>query len=142
MREYRYTRSKLVESGKYKNIRHTCNNGYVVIELISLGTNYYFQENRGAVKSLNPCTDDRIYKHKKSDLEEGVICLEYYDNGISCKTLHVMYIPPRCETFAKAGSHCNCGSTTIDWQFSIEKGSTETLFYDLLHIQKASFGYF
>lgn len=61
---------------------------------------------------MDACNDSRIKKHPKSDLKKGYIIYELYK----------FYIPPTCQTFVTVGSHCNCGSTTNNWQFSIQKG--------------------
>ena len=84
------------------------------------------------VKSLDACNDIRVRKYPKSDLEKGWIISKEYK----------FYIPPTCQTFVNIGSHCNCGSTTTAWQFSIEKGNHKTLYYlYLLHIQRPSLAF-
>ena len=81
---------------------------------------------------LDGCNDDSVRKFPKSDLEKGWIISNEYK----------FYIPPTCQTFVSLGSHCNCLSTTTDWQFSIEKGNPKTLYYlYLLHIQKPSLAF-
>lgn len=115
--EYSYPKSKLVESGKYKYKWHDCHDGNIILELISNGPDYYYhvasgKNNYNAVKSLDACNDDRIEKYKRSNLKKGWIIWNEYK----------FYIPPTCQTFVTVGSHCNCGSTTNDWQFSIQKG--------------------
>ena len=164
MQEYSYQKSKLVESGLYKYKWHDCIDGNIILELISNGADYYYPSNfhfqflsmlrligftaisddgktiTGSaadesfplVKSLDGCNDDSVRKFPKSDLEKGWIISNEYK----------FYIPPTCQTFVSLGSHCNCLSTTTDWQFSIEKGNPKTLYYlYLLHIQKPSLAF-
>lgn len=100
--------------------------------MISIGPDYYEPKGigKGAVKSLDACNDDRITKHQFQEMFYSYI------------PVLTFYIPPTCQTYVTVGSHCNCGSTPTDWQFSIEKGKPKTLYYlHLLNIQRGKFGY-
>jgi len=76
--EYSYPKSKLVESGKYKYKWHDCYDGNIVLELISVGRDYYYEVNKGAVHSSDACNDKRINKYPKSDLKKGWIIYKEY----------------------------------------------------------------
>ena len=106
-----------MESGKYKYKWHDCYNGNIILELISVGPDYYYQVGAGAVTSLDACNDRKINKYPKTDLKKGWIIYHEFK----------FYIPPTCQTFVTVGSHCNCGSTTNDWQFSIQKGNLKKI---------------
>lgn len=114
--------SELVESGKYKWKWHDCKDGTAVFEWKGDGSSGWFETTTSCMEktSGDPCSSRKTLKHSKSDIEQDV------GEGEGGWYLYDIYIPPVCSSLRPIETHCNCGGTSVTYEYSQTIGISKT----------------